>query len=61
MFRTKFDQAVHELGLAAGFLRDFQTAQSGELNIKVAHFARALANPTQEFQKLLLIAAAIRN
>ena len=61
MFCTKFDQALHELRLAAGFLRNFQAAQRSKLDIDVAHLTRALANPLQDFQKLFLIAVAIGN
>ncbi len=61
MFYSKFDQAMHELRLAARFLRNFQTAQSRQLHIEIAHLARPLANPVQHFQKLSFIAVAIRN
>ena len=61
MFRTKLDKVVGELSLAARLLGNLQRAQGGELHIEVTHFAGALANPAEEFQKLLLITRAIWN
>ncbi len=61
MFRTKLDQSVHELCLAAGFLRNFQTAQCRKLYVEIAYFARAFAEPVEHFQEFLLVAVAIRN
>src|SRR5436190_3107951 len=59
MFYAKFEQGVYKLRFAAWFLRNFQTAQGGELDVDVAHFTRTLADSLQHFQKLLLIAVAI--
>jgi hypothetical protein len=61
MFHAKLDQAVHELRFAARFLGKFQAAQSFKLNIKIAHFAGALAKPLQQFQEFFLAAAADRD
>src|SRR5258708_38218915 len=61
MFLAKLDELMCELGLAARLLRNFQGTQSGELYIEIAHLAGALANPTKEFEKFLLITRAIWN
>ena len=59
MFRAKFKQAMHELRFAARLLRNFQAAQSGELDVNVADLARTLTDSLQHLQQLLLIAVAI--
>src|SRR5580700_6946609 len=60
MFHAKFDQTVYQLRLAPRFLRNLQTAQGVQLNVEIAHFARALAKSFQYFQEFLLLAIALR-
>src|ERR1700691_178396 len=53
---AKFDQAIHELGLTPGLAGKFEVAQGRQLDIQIAHFAGALADPSELFQKFFLIA-----
>src|SRR5277367_4205149 len=61
MLRTKLDQTVHELCLAARFLRNLQAAQGGELHIEIAHLAGSPTNLAEQFEKLFLVAAGFRD
>ena len=60
MLVSKFDEAVHELCLAAGLQRHFQAAQGRELNVQIANFTGPLADSSQDLQEFLLFAAAGR-
>jgi hypothetical protein len=56
---AKFDQMIYQLGFAAGFAGNFQAAQSRRLHIEVAHFTGALADTSQELEKLFLTVAEL--
>jgi hypothetical protein len=47
VFFPKLDEVLHELGFPARFLRDFQAAQRGELDIDIAYFACPFAETVQ--------------
>jgi hypothetical protein len=51
---AQFDQMIYQLGFAAGFAGNFQAAQSRRLHVEVAHFASALADSSQHFEKFFL-------
>src|SRR5450755_808554 len=61
MLRTKLDEVVSELRLATRFLRNFQRAECSKLRVEVANLAGELADPAEELEKLLLVAAVIGN
>src|SRR5271156_508143 len=53
---AKFDQGIDELGLMPGPAGKFEAAQNGQLDVQIAYFAGALADPSEALQKFFLIA-----
>lgn len=51
---AQFDEAIDELSFAPGFVRDFQAAEGGELNVQVSKFAGAFADLGQQLKKFFL-------
>jgi hypothetical protein len=57
---AEFDQMIDELSFSSRFLRDFKAPQRGRLDVKVAHFTRALTDATEELQEFPLAAGNFR-
>src|SRR5947209_3763703 len=58
LLRSKFQQSLHQLGLAPWLDRNLQTAQGCQLDVQIADPASASADSSQHLQKLLLITIA---
>ena len=58
---AKFNEDLHQLRFSPRFLWNFQSTQSLELHVDVAHLSRRLANPVQHLQQLFVLAIVVHD